>query len=177
MPGAGAPQYISASSSGGKALLNSLGYGNVTGSEQITGPLGQVNIAGFSPVGVDVFNFPQNRANNTFQWADKITHVRGGQTFTGGFDIRRNQINSDLDRNARPLAMFGGLMNPGGRLPLLNSATCNPADVNCIVPQAVFSGATLAAAGVPTGFFQTLAARPDTSLGIRFTQLNFFFQV
>ncbi|MCA1626341.1 MAG: carboxypeptidase-like regulatory domain-containing protein, partial [Acidobacteria bacterium] len=30
-------------------------------------PVGQVIIGGFSPVGVDVFNFPQRRVNNTYQ--------------------------------------------------------------------------------------------------------------
>jgi hypothetical protein len=175
-PPASGARYVSASSTTGSAILQSLGYGAITDSEQITGPLGQVNIAGFSPVGVDVNNFPQTRANNTFQWADNVTHVHGRQTFTGGFDIRRTQINSDLNRNARPLAVFGGLLNPGGRLPLVNSATCSPADASCVLSQEVFTGATLAAAGVPTGFFQTLSAQPDSSLGIRFTQFNFFFQ-
>ncbi|HEY0385270.1 MAG TPA: carboxypeptidase-like regulatory domain-containing protein, partial [Pyrinomonadaceae bacterium] len=37
------------------------------------GRVGQVQIAGFSPVGVDVFNFPQDRVDNTYQLADQIT--------------------------------------------------------------------------------------------------------
>jgi hypothetical protein len=44
------------------------------------------------------------------------------------------------------------------------------------LPTQVFSGTTLAAAGVPTGFFQTLATVPDSSIGLRFTQVNFFAQ-
>ncbi|MFZ0751764.1 MAG: Plug domain-containing protein, partial [Pyrinomonadaceae bacterium] len=59
-------RYVSASSPQGAALLSSLGYTSVTQTEQITGPLGQVIIPGFSPVGVDVYHFPQSRANNTF---------------------------------------------------------------------------------------------------------------
>ena len=69
-PNSSSPNYISASSAAGSALLGSLGYGAIANSEKITGPLGQVKIAGFSAVGVDVFNFPQSRANNTFQWAE-----------------------------------------------------------------------------------------------------------
>jgi hypothetical protein len=38
------------------------------------------------------------------------------------------------------------------------------------------SGSTLAAAGVPTGLFQTLARLPNSSVGLRFTQVNLFFQ-
>lgn len=36
------------------------------------GRVGQVKIAGFSPVGVDVNNFPQNRVNNTYQISDVL---------------------------------------------------------------------------------------------------------
>jgi hypothetical protein len=177
-PESSLPNYVSATSATGSAILNSLGYGSTTNSEQITGPLGQVKIAGFSPVGVDVFNFPQTRANNTFQWADTISHFRGWQTFVAGFDIRRTQINTDLNRDARPLIEFGGLLNPQPNfpLPILNAAHCNTLMAGCVVPQDTFSPTTLAAAGVPTGFFQTLAAQPDYSLGIRFTQYDFFLQ-
>lgn len=175
-PNSAAPGYLSATSPTGAALLQSLGYGSTTGSEQVTGPLGQVNIAGFSPVGVDVFNFPQTRANNTFQWADTITHIHGRHTFTGGFDIRRSQLNSNLNRNARPLAQFGGLLEPTERLPLVMNQTCNLSDPSCVLAQGVLAPATLAAAGVPNGFFQTLTNGTDTSLGIRFTQYNFFLQ-
>ena len=41
---------------------------------------GQVVVAGFSPVGVDVFNFPQRRVNNTYQVADQMTFRRGATT-------------------------------------------------------------------------------------------------
>ncbi|MCX6610412.1 MAG: TonB-dependent receptor [Acidobacteria bacterium] len=156
------PQYVSATRVGG------LGYkGDDT--EELTGPLGQLKMAGYSPLGVDVYNFPQRRANNTFQLADTITLVRGPHLLMGGFDIRHTRIDSVLDRNARPLAEFGGLRNPGGLLPLLSSGE--------VLSQDAYSPTTLAAAGVPTGFFQTLAtSRQDRSLGVRFTQYSFFAQ-
>jgi hypothetical protein len=150
--------------------MRSLNSAAISHSEQITGPLGQVHIAGFSPLGVDVFNFPQKRANNTFQVADGITHVSGKHILTGGFDIRRIEIKSTLDRNARPLAAFGGLRNPGGPMPLVQACS------DCVLPQEIFSGVTLAAAGVPTGLFQTLSANSDATLAVRFHELNFFFQ-
>ena len=162
-------RYVSASSPQGTALLNSLGYTSVTQTEQITGPLGQVIIPGFSPLGVDVYNFRQSRANNTFQIADTVRYIRGSQTFTFGGDIRRTHINSTLDRNFSPLAQFNGLRNSGAPLPLLG-ANGDP------LAQQFLSGTTLAAAGAPTGLFQTLAVVPDSSIGIRYTQLNFFAQ-
>ena len=45
------------------------------------GSVGQVSIAGFSPVGVDVFNFPQRRVNNTYQVADELTMRAGRHAF------------------------------------------------------------------------------------------------
>ncbi|HEX8501336.1 MAG TPA: carboxypeptidase-like regulatory domain-containing protein [Pyrinomonadaceae bacterium] len=165
----GAPSYVSASSAAGAALLGSLGYSSVTQTEQITGPLGQVLIPGFSPVGVDVSHFPQTRANNTIQVADTVRYVRGGHTPTLGADIRHTQINSTLDRNFRPFASFNGLRNAGAPLPLTGAG-------GAAVPQQLLSGATLAAAGAPTGLLQVLAVEPNSTLGLRFTQVNFFVQ-
>ncbi len=165
------PSYVSASSPDGAALLRAHGYRSVTHTEQITGPLGRVEIAGFSPLGVDVFSFPQARANNTFQWADTLITLRGPHRLALGFDIRRTQINSFMDRNYRPVLVFHGLRNPVGGVgvPLIGSD-------GSFLPQEVLTGATLAAAGVPTGLFHTLAANPDSNLGLRFTHFNFFFQ-
>ena len=165
------PRYISAASREGASLLRSLGLPGVTNSEQITGPLGQILIAGFSPIGVDVFNFPQERANNTFQLAETLTKLRGKHIFTLGFDLRKTHINDSLDRNFRPLAAFNGLMGSASDhlLPLKR-----PGGVG--ISQDVLTGATLAAAGAPTALFHTLAVVPNSNIGIRFSQVNFFFQ-
>jgi hypothetical protein len=56
------------------------------------GRIGQLIIGGFSPLGVDVFNFPQDRKNNTLQFADALRlQVRGGglHDLAFGTDIRR----------------------------------------------------------------------------------------
>src|SRR5262249_36534768 len=71
----------------------------VDGTEAVTGPVGQVLMSGFSPLGVDVFNFPQQRTDNTFQYADILISNLGKHRITAGFDIRRSQLNSFLDRN------------------------------------------------------------------------------
>ncbi|MBV9210265.1 MAG: TonB-dependent receptor, partial [Acidobacteria bacterium] len=123
-------------------------------TENDLGPVGQVIISGFSPVGVDVFNFPQRRVDNTYQLADTVTYRTGSHSFAFGTDIRRTEINSDVPRNSRPLITFGGA-------PLLNGG--------------FISGIDLAAASAATGFFQTLGTT-DSAIGLRYYQLNFFGQ-
>ncbi len=118
------------------------------------GPVGQVNIAGFSPVGVDVFNFPQRRVNNTYQVADTMTYRVGGHSFAFGTDLRRTELNSDLPRNSRPLITFNGAPTLSG---------------------AFISGLDLAAASAASGFFQTLATT-TSDIGLRYYQINFFGQ-
>lgn len=137
LPGSPAPLYFTA--------------GTVEGD---IGPVGQINIAGFSPAGVDVFNFPQRRVNNTYQVADTLTYRIGNHSFAFGTDIRRTELNSDLPRNSRPLLTFGGA-------PILSGG--------------FISGVDLAAASAATGFFQTLATT-GSDIGLRYYQLNFFGQ-
>ncbi len=45
--------------------------------EDHLGPVGQITVAPFSPLGVDVDLFPQARANNTYQLADTVVLFRG----------------------------------------------------------------------------------------------------
>lgn len=134
------------------------------------GPVGQVDIAGFSPVGVDVFNFPQRRVNNTYQVADTVTVRAGTHSFSFGTDIRRTELNSDLPRNSRPLITFNGTPRilfdvdaMGNRTNFRLGGFLRPQD--------------LAAAEAPSGIFQTLQL-PGTSsaINLRFYQYNFFAQ-
>src|SRR5262249_18020645 len=77
-------------------------------TESDTDTIGQVIVSGFSPIGADVFNFPQSRANNTFQIADTAVYNAGRHRLTVGADFRRTQLNSQLDRSFRPVAYFSG---------------------------------------------------------------------
>jgi hypothetical protein len=127
--------------------------------EDNLGRIGQIILPGFSPVGVDVFNFPQRRVNNTFQFADTLTwRVVGGHFLSFGADIRRTELNSDLPRNSRTLLTFNG--NPtvfGGGF---------------LLPQ------DFAATGAPTGAFLSLAD-PQTgksAIRLRYNQYNVFAQ-
>jgi hypothetical protein len=136
------------------------------------GPVGQVIVAGFSPVGVDVFNFPQERKNNTYQIADTLRWQFGTHAVSIGTDIRRAFLDSNLPRNSRPLVTFNG----GGCI-VGNSFGC---PVNASDPASIFNFALptdLAAAGAATGFFQSLILpNIDPSIELSYYQFNFFAQ-
>ncbi|MEO8595860.1 MAG: carboxypeptidase-like regulatory domain-containing protein [Candidatus Solibacter sp.] len=147
-------------------------------TEPITGFLGQLAIPGFSPAGVDVFRFPQTRANGTWQAADVLTVVRKRHVWSAGFDARFLDLDSSAQRNARPTIVFGGLRTP------------DVVRTTRITPQA-YTPLSLAAAGVPSGIFQTLAygvppmkeaetlafgRNPNFPLRLRSKQLDFFLQ-
>lgn len=136
-------------------------------TERITGPLGQVVVTGYSPIGVDVFNFPQQRTNNTYQLADTFIYDKGKHRFTTGFDVRWTHLNSYLDRNFRPQAVFNGAQDIASvidpRTPTIN-------------PQGFYFGRDYLAVGAPTGFFQTFSVgAPDSTIGLRYWQNNLFF--
>jgi hypothetical protein len=134
-----------------------------TQADQQLGPVGQILIAGFSPVGLDVYLFPQARTNNTFQYADTLTWFRNKHNFKFGIDLRRTQLNSFLNRNFRPQVTFSGTFDQ------FNISKCGQ-------PQCFLSGADLAALGIPSGIFQSLSlGAPDSTVGLRFWQHNFFF--
>ena len=132
--------------------------------EDVLGAVGQVNVAGFSPIGVDVVNFPQRRIDNTFQAADNLTWRLSNHSLAFGADGRRTELNSDQSPSSRPIVTFNG--SP--------ETVLNDDDVPMLTGR-FFRGVDLAAAGAASGFSQTLAtADPDVQL--RFYQLNFYGQ-
>ncbi|MDX6306941.1 MAG: hypothetical protein QOI77_3910, partial [Blastocatellia bacterium] len=141
----------------------------ITVEEEI-GSIGQVVVGGFSPLGVDVFNFPQRRVNNTYQLADQLTLRAGKHSFTFGTDNRRTELNSELPRNNRPLVTFNGsprlIFNPNGvpRFPTAND------------PNPIIRAVDLAAIDAPNNLFLTLSTGGPDEIGLRFYQLNFFAQ-
>lgn len=140
-------------------------------AEANLGPIGQVLVSPFSPLGLDVYLFPQSRANNTMQIADTLSWFRAEHTLKFGGDVRRTQLNSSLNRNYRPQVVFGGspdLTSLFDQAPLQNISQFGPTP-------GYFSGADLASLGVPTGIFQSLAiGTPNSNIGLRLWQLNFF---
>ncbi|HEV7903868.1 MAG TPA: carboxypeptidase-like regulatory domain-containing protein [Pyrinomonadaceae bacterium] len=137
-----------------------------TGQVRRLGAIGQVSIAGFSPLGVDVFNFPQRRVNNTYQIADELTLRAAGHNLVFGMDTRRSELNSELPRNSRPLVTFAG----APELAFDDEAETFAFTGRFLRPE------TLAAASAPSGFFQTLATSGESAINLRFYQLNFYAQ-
>ncbi|HYN24533.1 MAG TPA: carboxypeptidase regulatory-like domain-containing protein [Pyrinomonadaceae bacterium] len=145
------------------------------------GPVGQVIIGGFSPVGVDVFNFPQRRINNTYQLADTVTLQKGDHSFAFGADIRRTELNSELPRNARPLISVYGAPRLTGtpvvqRDPETGDVIAVTGFTNLRLGNSFISAVDLAAAGVTSGFFQTLSSKGSSHINLRYYQLDFFGQ-
>lgn len=144
----------------------------VDNTEFPLGPIGQINIAGFSPVGVDVFNFPQRRVNNTYQLADTLTLSAARHSFSFGADTRRSELNSDLPRNSRPLITFNGEPRFDATTPLLTEVPTNYRFTGEFI-----SALDFAAAGAATGYLQTLASPGASSnINLRYYQLNYFGQ-
>ncbi len=139
----------------------------------VTGPLGQLEIAPYSRRGIDVFNFPQGRVDNTYQLSDFVTLTGTRHTWKVGFDFRRTELNSFSDRNSRPLLYFGN-----GRIADTSDSGCSPAVCIFGFEEPLLLGTDLAALGTPAGFLQTIStqASPDSSIGLRFTQYDFFVQ-
>jgi hypothetical protein len=140
------------------------------------GPVGQVIIPGFSPVGVDVFNFPQQRINNTYQVADTLTLrtvARGQHSLAFGGDFRRSELNSDLPRIARPLITFGSA-------PVVTARAYNLATdtyTGLAFSNFFYRPDSLAAVSAASRISQTLALRPSNSnIHLRYYQTNFFGQ-
>jgi hypothetical protein len=164
-----APSFVAPS---GRDTENSFGL-NDEGDATGTGPLGQVIVSGFSPVGVNVWNFPQSRSNNIFQYADTFIYNLRKHRITAGFDIRRSQLNSSVERNFRPLAVFSAAQDLSAQL-----ITKQLSDLGSVFIQdtntGFYLGKDFLAVGAPTGFYQTLAVNPDSTIGLRYWQDDFF---
>ena len=147
----------------------------VRGGTRVTddslGTVGQIIITPFSPLGMDVNLFPQARANNTIQAADALSQFNGKQTLKYGFDLRRTQLNSLLNRNYRPQVVFGGAPDLSTLFP---TAPARGISQEGPTP-GYYSGTDFAALGLPSNITQALAlGTPDSTVGLRFWQFNFF---
>ncbi len=147
--------------------------------EQQIGAIGQVIVAGFSPLGVDVYNFPQTRINNTYQLADELTWRFNSHSLVFGADTRRTDLNSDLPRLSRPLVTFNG----APRLVQRGSSTCQNGGIGdfCFLPAndpfRVIRPEDLVSLGAASSFLLTFNVdRPDAKANLRYYQLNFYGQ-
>lgn len=169
-PFPGSPLLFSRQTTG---VLNS-GSGQKTRFVSKTFPIGELLIEPFSPIGVDTTTFPQARADNTFQYADTASKEFGSHSIKFGTDIRRVQLNSTLDRNFRPEVVYGyGILNTGTLSP--SGQSSNPFKFATANSQ-LLPGVQLADLGLePSSIFQTLTGgTPNSTIGLRFTEFNFF---
>jgi hypothetical protein len=138
-----------------------------------TGPIGQLVIEPFSPVGVDVFTFPQSRTSNTFQYADTLSWSVGGHAIKFGGNVRQYQLNSALDRLYRPVVVFSAGLT--SLIEVTSPNIDNPA-FQSAGPLSLISGAQMASLGVPSSLLQTITAEsPNSRIGLRLSELHFFF--
>jgi Carboxypeptidase regulatory-like domain len=158
----GNPFIFSAKASQAETFTTTDGKKQITGLAD-TGPLGELLIEPFSPVGVNAATFPQRRASNTFQYADSVSWSAGNHSIKFGADIRRYQLNSVLDRLYRPQAVFGY-----ARLQTGDSH-------GHVVSSTLLPGAQVATLGVPSSVLQTVTlGPPDSTIGLRFTEYHAF---
>jgi carboxypeptidase family protein/TonB-dependent receptor-like protein len=143
----------------------------ITGPQKLTsstGPIGELLIEPYSPVGVNAFLFPQGRVNNTFQFADSLYWSLGKHSIKFGANVRRIQLNSRQDRLYRPLVAFGnGVVT---RSVLDDSG--QPVQAG---PAEFFPGLELATLGLPSYVLQAITIdTPDSTIGLRFTEYGLF---
>ena len=125
----------------------------------------------FSPVGLDVYLFPQARANNTAQVADTFSYFRTSHAFKFGFDIRRTQLNSFLNRNFRPQVVFGGTPDLTAQFPRGADSEYQSGWAYAGILQRRGPGV----ARHSDGYLSIVGDRPpDSTIGLRFWQFNFF---
>ena len=164
--------YLAANSTVGRCVAT--GSPRICTAEDQLGPVGQINVAGFSPLGIDVLNFPQRRVNNTYQAADNLTWRLGNHHYTFGVDTRRTELNSDLPRNARALLQFNGVLPLPFRPALTQEQQRLPNLFN--LPTGVLRPEDLVAVGAASGAYLTLSSPGRSNIHLRFYQYNFFAQ-
>jgi hypothetical protein len=134
-----------------------------------------VNLYGFDGIGAPV-NYPQDRHDNTYEFADNLAWHTGRHQFKLGTDIRRFQLNSYLDFLSRGDWFFNGLTAQGlaqvlaQMLPPVLTNVCPGGITNC--PPQVGALAQLMA-GVPD---YVVTETGSTANGLRTTGLGAYVQ-
>ena len=147
--------------------------------ESANGAIGQVIVNGFSPLGADVYNFPQTRVNKTYQLADEYTLRFGRHNTVFGADIRRTDLESDLPRLSRPLITFNGTP----RLIRRTEAGCPNGGIGnfCFLPASdptriIRPEDLVSLGGASNSLLRFNIDRPDARANLRYYQLNFYAQ-
>ena len=141
-------------------------------TEHVTGPVGHIEVAGYSGLGADVFRFPQNRRDKTLQVADSLSRTvewgcLGKWGVTAGIEFWRLNFKSTVNPNSRPYLQFNGQIGaetPGTAgiegVPLASNHLLQPSD--------------MVALGFPARDEWTQTANPGANLDLFRNQLDFF---
>jgi hypothetical protein len=93
-------------------VTQTLGFPTVSANPVDSG-YPNVNIYGFQGIIGEPVNYPQDRHDNTYEFADNLAWNTGRHQFKFGTDIRRFQLNSYLDFLSRGDWFFNGLQQNG----------------------------------------------------------------
>jgi hypothetical protein len=92
---------------------------------QIQGFGAGFNFGGAPSYGIDRGR-PNNRTQNTFEFRDTVTWVRGNQAFKIGGEVRREQDNNNLVSGARPEFTFKSLLDFANDSVFFENVDANP---------------------------------------------------
>lgn len=94
----------------------------------------RVEVEGFLPAGARIrFGAPRGEtspaifAQNTYEFRDTLTWLRGNQAWKFGAEVRREQDNNNLMGGARPSYSFVGLFNLANDTPIFEAINTDPA--------------------------------------------------
>lgn len=133
-------------------------------TESVTGPIGQLNVAGFSSIGADPARFPQRRADSTLQFADSVAITRGRHALTAGAEVWLIELNNNVNPNARPAVSFNG--EPAVSFGAPGSSPS----------QVLLDPDSNVAAGLQASVSQTFTTVSDTSQQLHRPQVDLFVQ-
>ena len=139
-----------------------------------TGPIGELDIEPFSPVGINDYTFPQGSINNTFQYADSLSWTPGDHSVKFGGDVRHFQLDSFQDRLYRPLVVYGNGAIALGKFKL-SPVDEFPGRFKQKSETLPLPGVALAAIGLPSSVFQTITLDPpDSKIRLRSSEFGLF---
>jgi hypothetical protein len=179
MPQDTSPYYAAGLAPAAMRFWQSAGIEALESTDGIHGPLGQVALGGFSPIGLDTFRFPQRPVQNTYHISEIVTWLNRRNALSVGIDAERLQLNGSIQSGIRPRAEYG-MLRPLAQedlgKPSCGIFGCSSEDTAQPVGPAVFSAATMAAAGIPSSVLQTLSFHTDYTTRVRRWQTDMFGQ-
>jgi hypothetical protein len=139
------------------------GTGELLRTQSKTGPIGELVIEPFSPMGINTEFFPQGRLNNSYQYAEVLSLRKGSHALKFGGDVRRVRVNSFQDRFYRPAVVYGSAQGE-----LRRAGTGEKENIT-------LPGAQVAAIGIPTSLFQTVTlGKPNSAIALRSYEIGLF---